>query len=162
MTARAVNCVRFDLNLDRSAAPPFDPVHRRVGQQHVGWQKLRQQRAESLPAERVVVAIDRAGEIDGRDFVQVLAAGERSQHEFDRLLPFAEVLGQRLVGWNVGLAARRGRDGVVGAHEAREEILEFALARIAPADAHALAGRRRIDVQPVGAPSLASGLMSAA
>ncbi len=40
------------------------------------------------------------------------------------------------------------RNGVVGAHQTGEEILHLAFARIASADAHALAGRRRINVEP--------------
>ena len=64
------------------------------------------------------------------------------------VLPLAEVLGQRLAAGDVGLAARRVGDGAVGAHEAREEVLHLAFARKAPADAHALPGRRRIDVEP--------------
>ena len=61
-------------------------------------------------------------------------------------------LGSALSARDVGLAARRGRDRGVGAHEARQEILELALARKTPADPHALAGRRRIDLDAAWAP----------
>ena len=48
---------------------------------------------------------------------------------------------------DVGLAAHRVADRAIGAHDRRQIILKLALARVAPADADALAGRRRIDVE---------------
>ena len=48
---------------------------------------------------------------------------------------------------DVALARGVGDRGV-GAHQPREKVLHLALARITPADAHALPGRRRIDLEP--------------
>ena len=56
--------------------------------------------------------------------------------------------GSALGAVDVGPAARGFGDRAIGAHERGEIILELAFARVAPADAHALAGRRRIDVEP--------------
>ena len=48
----------------------------------------------------------------------------------------------------VELAARGLVDGAVGAHQRRQKLLGLARARIAAADAHLLAGRRRQNVEP--------------
>ena len=109
--------------------------------------ELRQQRAEALAAERVDVALDRAREIHRRDLVEILAAAERPEHELDRRPPVAEILRQRLLQLDVGLAARGILDRAVRAHECGEKILQLAFARVAPADAQLLARRRRIDVE---------------
>ena len=103
------------------------------------------QRAETLPAERIGVALGGAGEIHCRDLGEVLGAPERAEHEFDRRSPVAEIVGQRLRARDVALARGIG-DGAIGAHPQGEEILDLALARVAPADAHLLALRRRIDL----------------
>ena len=84
---------------------------------------------------------------------EILAAAERAEHELDCLPPVAEVVRQRLPAGDVALARSLG-DRAVGAHAHGQEILQLAFARVAPADAHLLACRRRIDVKPPARRSL--------
>ena len=101
---------------------------------------------ETLAAQDVAVALGRPREVDRRNFGQILAAAERAEHEFDHRAPGAEILGQRLRARQIVLA-RRIRDRGVGTHQAGKILLHLAFARIATADAHALAGGSRIDVE---------------
>ncbi len=103
-----------------------------------------EQTAKPLPAESIGIAFGRAGEVGRRQLCQILAIGERAEHEFDRRPPIAEIVRQRLLAADVGLA--RGLvDRTRGAHLGGEKIFQLALSRIAQADAHFLTSRRRID-----------------
>ena len=136
---------RFDLDriAQRQQALRRDAeLHRQIGGEP------REQRAVSLPAIRVGVALERAREIHRRDFIEALAAGERPEHEFDRGPPVAQILRQRLHAGDIGLAARRLLDRAVRAHQRREIVLHLAFARVALSDAQLLPRRRRIDVEP--------------
>ena len=103
-----------------------------------------EQRAKALPAESVGPALGDAHEVDGGQFRQILAAGERAEHKLDGGAPFAEIVRQRLLARHVAFA-RSVDDRTGGAHLRGEEILQLALARVAQPDAHLLARRRRID-----------------
>ncbi len=83
-------------------------------------------------------------EISSRFF----AAAERPEHEFHRRAPVAQILRQRLHAGDIGLAARGILDGAVRAHDGGEIVLHLAFARVAPADAQLLSGRRRIEIEP--------------
>ena len=104
-----------------------------------------EQRAKALPAECRRVALGGARnrtttpaprslpQLNGPSTNSIVAA------------PIAEIVRHRLLARHIGLARDVG-DGARGAHLGGEKILELAFARIAPADAHLLARRRRIDV----------------
>ena len=79
--------------------------HAQLHRQALG--ELGDQRAESLAAERIDVALERAGEVHRRDLVEILAAAERPEREFDRRLPVAEILRQRLRAGHIALARAR-------------------------------------------------------
>ncbi len=106
----------------------------------------REQRAKTLLAERGRIALGGLGEIGRRHLRQVLGAIIRAEHEFDGGAPIAEVGRHHLLARNIGLA-RGIVDGARGADLGGQEILELALARVAAADAHFLALRRRINVE---------------
>ena len=137
------------LDLDAVAAAPFDPRHRRgeLHRQAVG--ELGEQRAEALPAERVGVALDRRGRNRRpRPPLRSLPQANGPEHEFDRSPasrrgPWAAPASQETSALpRAASAMARWRA------PGREKILQLAFARVAPADAHALPGRRRIDVEP--------------
>ena len=86
-------------------------------------------------------------EIDGGNLAQILAAAERSECELDRRPPFPEIPRQGLRAGHIRFAASGFGDGAIGAHDAAEEILHLALARVAPRDAKFLAGRRGINFE---------------
>src|SRR5262249_42929257 len=135
---------RSDLD---DATAPFDAGYRVCELDRKPGSELGQQRAKALTAEGIDVALRRAGEIDGRNLGQILAAAERAKKELDAGAPLAEVLRQRLRAGHVALARRLENRGI-GAHEHGEIVLHLAFAREAPPDAHALAWRRRIDIEP--------------
>jgi hypothetical protein len=142
------------LDLDAAGAfPPGDAADRIGKLDRDAAGELGQERAESLAAQEVAVALGGMREIDRRDLGQILGAAERAQHELDHGAPAAEVLGQRLRAGKIGLA-RRIRDGGGGAHDSAQIVLHLAFARVAPPDAHALARWRRIDVEPGLGPEL--------
>ena len=105
-----------------------------------------QQRAETLAAKSGDVALGEFGEVKGGNFGKVLGAAIGTEHELDRVAPFAQILRQHLRAGKIGLAARGFRNGAVRAHQGGEKNLRLALARIAPADAQRLPARRRIDL----------------
>ena len=123
--------------------------------------ELAEQRAEPLAAERVDVALERAGEIHRRDLRRDSC---RSRTARARTRPPAASRRDPSAApacRNVGLAARGILDRAVRAHDRGEIILHLAFARVAPRDAQLLPRRRRIDVEPgARGASFATGLMS--
>jgi hypothetical protein len=133
----------FDLHV---CASPVDTGDRRRNLNRARRRELCEKRTQSLPAKCAVVAFGRAGNIDRREFREILAAAVGTQEEFDGRPPFAQVFRQDLRTGNVALA-RGVMDSGVGPNQACEEIFHLAFARVAPADAHALPGRREIEVK---------------
>ncbi len=131
-----------------AAAPSVDEPHRGIELDRNAFGELGEQRAIALAAERGSVAVARAAEIHGRNLAEILRAVVGAERELDGGPPIAEVARQRACAIDVALAAHRIRDRAIGAHRCGEIILKLAFARVAPADADALAGRRRIDLEP--------------
>ena len=122
---------------------------------------LRQQRAETLAAKRIDVALGGFREVIGRDFAQFLAATVGAEHEFDRRPPIAQVLGQSIVAIDVGLAARGLSDRAVASAPASRDIPPARL-RARCAGRRAAAGRSAPDRfrDPISARASLSGLSS--
>ena len=110
--------------------------------------ELGDQGAQTLAAGDRGIAVLRARLVDRRQILQVLAGEARAEHEFGGARPVAEILRQDRRAGRIELAARGLVDGAVGAHQRRQKLLGLAGARIAAADAHLLAGRRRRDIEP--------------
>src|SRR5262249_8301653 len=124
---------RADLH---DASAPFDAGYRICELDRKPRRQLGQQRAKALAAEGIGVALRRAGEVDGRNLGQILAAAEWAKKELDARAPFTEVLRKRLRAGHVALAGRL-ENRRIGAHQHSQIVLHLAFAREAPPDAHA-------------------------
>jgi len=133
--------------LDRDPAPGIDRLRRRCQLHREALGERCEQRTKTLLAERGRVALGGLGKIERRHLSQVLGAIIRAKYEFDGGTPVAEIAWHHLLARNIGFA-RGIVDGAGDADLGGQEILEFAFARIAAADADLLALRRRIDVKP--------------
>ena len=107
--------------------------------------KVHQQRAETLPAECIHIALGGFREIHRRDVAQILAAAEWAEEKFHHRPQIAEIVGQRFRAGDVRLAAHGILDRAIAAHERGQKIFKLALARVAAPDAQALSRRGGVD-----------------
>ena len=139
--------VRRDRSFRRFHHKPAPGIDRGRGRRQLDRDTLGErgdERAKTLAAEHIGIALGGFREIHRRDLRQFFAAAKRAEDEFDRGPPVAEIVRQRLRASDIALARGVG-DGAVGAYLYGQEILKLAFAGIAPADPHLLARRRRIN-----------------